>query len=84
MCVVLRLVESERCPPPLQVCLVERKRTKKVYAMKYVNKQACLRQRAVTNVCAEVEMLRAVDHPFVGGLWFTFQVRGGGSRQYII
>ncbi len=61
---------------PTQVCLVERKSTKKVYAMKYVQKQACLRQRAVSNICAEVEMLRALDHPFIVGLWFTFQVSG--------
>ena len=56
------------------MCLVERKTDRNVYAMKYVNKSSCLRQRAVSNVCAEVELLRAVDHPFVVGLWFTFQV----------
>jgi serine/threonine kinase 32 len=57
-----------------KVCLVERKESKKVYAMKYVNKEACLKQRAVNECLAEVEMLRTVDHPFVVSLWFTFQV----------
>jgi len=42
--------------------------------MKYVNKEACLKQNAVQNVISEVELLRAVDHPFVVSLWYTFQV----------
>jgi serine/threonine kinase 32 len=53
---------------------VERKENKKVYAMKYVNKEACLKQRAVDNIVAEVVLLRTVDHPFVVSLWFTFKV----------
>ena len=55
--------------------MVERKENKKVYAMKYVNKEACLKQRAVDNILSEVEMLRSLDHPFAVSLWFTFQVR---------
>ena len=42
--------------------------------MKYVNKEACVEQRAVQNVIEEVELLREVDHPFVVSLWYTFQV----------
>ena len=42
--------------------------------MKYVNKEACVKQRAVHNVIEEVELLREVDHPFVVSLWYTFQV----------
>ena len=57
-----------------QVCLIERKTSKKVFAMKYINKEACVKQNAVKNVIAEVEMLREVDHPFVVSLWYTFQV----------
>ena len=53
---------------------MERKESKKVYAMKYVNKEACLKQKAVDNVLAEVDLLRAVDHAFLVSLWFTFQV----------
>ena len=43
--------------------------------MKYVNKEACVEQRAVQNVIEEVELLREVDHPFVVSLWYTFQVK---------
>ncbi len=57
-----------------QVCLVENRLNKKVFAMKYVNKEACLKQNAVQNVISEVELLRAVDHPFVVSVWYTFQV----------
>ena len=42
--------------------------------MKYVNKEACLKQRAVDNVLAEVDLLRLLDHAFIVSLWFTFQV----------
>ena len=43
--------------------------------MKYVNKEACVEQKAVQNVIEEVELLREVDHPFVVSLWYTFQVK---------
>ena len=55
--------------------MIEQKSTKKVLAMKYVNKEACVEQRAVQNVIEEVELLREVDHPFVVSLWYTFQVK---------
>ena len=54
---------------------MERKDSKKVFAMKYVNKQACLKRGSVGNICAEVDILQQLDHAFVVGLWFTFQVR---------
>jgi len=57
-----------------KVCLVERKRDRRVLAMKYVNKQKAVEKEAVCGVCSEVELLRALDHPFVAGLWYTFQV----------
>ncbi len=60
--------------PFIKVCLIEQKSTKKVLAMKYVNKEACVQQGAVQNVTEEVELLREVDHPFVVSLWYTFQV----------
>ena len=34
-----------------------------------------MKQNAVQNVISEVELLRAVDHPFVVSLWYTFQVK---------
>lgn len=64
-----------------KVCLVEKKDSKKVFAMKYINKQACLQKRSVANVCAEVDMLKMLDHSFIIGLWYTFQVRKGLTCQ---
>ena len=58
----------------LQVCLIERKSDKKVFAMKYVNKEACVALSAVNNVIEEVELLRLLDHPFITSIWYTFQV----------
>ena len=54
--------------------MIEQKSTKKILAMKYVNKEACVQKGAVQNVIEEVEFLREVDHPFVVSLWYTFQV----------
>lgn len=42
-------------------------------AMKYVNKQLCLRQEAIGNIIEEVELLRILDHAFIVNLWYTFQ-----------
>ena len=53
---------------------MEQKDSKKLFAMKYINKEACLKQRAVENIVAEVDLLRSIDHPFIVRLWFTFQV----------
>ena len=66
-----------------KVCLVEHKRTKRVLAMKYVNKQACLRREAVANVVSEVEILRGLHHPFVVELCYTFQVSRKSIDTYI-
>jgi hypothetical protein len=49
--------------------------------MKYVNKQACLKRGAVDNICAEVEILRLLDHPFAATLWYTFQVGAPAVEQ---
>ena len=53
---------------------MEQKDSKKLFAMKYINKEACLKQKAVENIVAEVDLLRSIDHPFIVRLWFTFQV----------
>lgn len=41
--------------------------------MKYMNKSLCVKKDAVRNVFREVEILMALDHPFIVNLWFTFQ-----------
>ena len=58
----------------VQVCIVQKKDTKKMYAMKYMNKSMCINKDAIRNVFREIELLQRLDHPFLVNLWFTFQV----------
>ena len=55
------------------MCIVQKKDTKKMFAMKYMNKAMCIRKDAVRNVLKEQEILQNVEHPFLVNLWFTFQ-----------
>ena len=57
----------------LQVCIVKKKDTKEMYAMKYMNKVQIIRKHAVENVFRESEILRKLEHTFLVNLWFTFQ-----------
>ena len=54
--------------------IVQKKNTKKMYAMKYMNKAMCIENDAVRNVFREMELLQQLSHPFIVNLWFTFQV----------
>ncbi|XP_072029651.1 serine/threonine-protein kinase 32A-like [Amphiura filiformis] len=56
-----------------KVCIVQKKDTKKMFAMKYMNKTMCIKKDAVRNVLREQEILQSLDHPFLVNLWFTFQ-----------
>ncbi|KXJ16156.1 Serine/threonine-protein kinase 32B [Exaiptasia diaphana] len=56
-----------------KVCIVQKKDTKAMYAMKYMNKYACLKKDAVRNVLRELEILQKIEHPFIVNLWFAFQ-----------
>ena len=58
----------------LQVCIVQKRDTKKMFAMKYMNKAMCQKNDAVKNVLKEIEILAMLDHPFLVNLWYTFQV----------
>lgn len=58
---------------PFQVCIVQKKDTKAMYAMKYMNKNACIKKDAVRNVLRELEILKFLEHPFLVNLWFAFQ-----------
>ena len=44
----------------LQVRVVEHKRTKKLYALKYIDKAKCIKQKAVANVIQERRLLEEV------------------------
>ncbi|XP_052228733.1 serine/threonine-protein kinase 32A-like [Dreissena polymorpha] len=56
-----------------KVCIVQKRDSKKMYAMKYMNKAMCLKNEAVKNVLKEVEILTMLEHPFLVNLWYTFQ-----------
>ncbi|PBK72732.1 kinase-like protein [Armillaria solidipes] len=56
-----------------KVRVVEHKKTKVVYALKYIEKSQCIRQRAVANVIQERRLLEEIDHAFVVNLRYAFQ-----------
>ncbi|XP_071827168.1 serine/threonine-protein kinase 32B-like isoform X1 [Apostichopus japonicus] len=56
-----------------KVCIVQKRDTKKMFAMKYMNKSMCIKKDAVRNVLREQEILQQLEHPFLVNLWFTFQ-----------
>ncbi|KFM59660.1 Serine/threonine-protein kinase 32C, partial [Stegodyphus mimosarum] len=56
-----------------KVCIVQKNDTKKMYAMKYMNKRQCVEKGAFKNVLREIEILADLEHPFLVNLWFTFQ-----------
>eukprot|EP00123_Amoebidium_parasiticum_P015583 comp23045_c1_seq1/m.36878 comp23045_c1_seq1/g.36878 ORF comp23045_c1_seq1/g.36878 comp23045_c1_seq1/m.36878 type:complete len:426 (-) comp23045_c1_seq1:188-1465(-) len=56
-----------------KVCIVMKRDTKKLYAMKYMNKQKCIEEKAVKNVLNERKILDLLNHPLMVNLWFAFQ-----------
>ncbi|KAH0833112.1 kinase-like domain-containing protein [Lanmaoa asiatica] len=56
-----------------KVRVVEHKKTKQVYALKYIDKSKCVKQKAVANIIQERRLLEEVDHPFVVNLRYAFQ-----------
>ncbi|RWS26466.1 serine/threonine-protein kinase 32B-like isoform X1 [Leptotrombidium deliense] len=57
-----------------KVCIVQKKDSRKMYAMKYMSKALCIEKDAFQNVQKEIELLAKLEHPFIVNLWFTFQV----------
>ncbi|XP_044754182.1 serine/threonine-protein kinase 32B isoform X2 [Coccinella septempunctata] len=56
-----------------KVCIVQKKDTKQMFAMKYMNKHQCIERDALKNVLREVEILTRLEHPFLVNIWFSFQ-----------
>ncbi|KAJ3099233.1 hypothetical protein HDU96_010768 [Phlyctochytrium bullatum] len=56
-----------------KVRIVEKRDTKKLYALKYINKLQCIRMRAIQNIFRERAILEEINHPFVVNLRFAFQ-----------
>lgn len=52
-----------RCPL-YQVRVVEHKKTKQVYALKYIDKSKCVKQNAVANIIQERHLLEEVRHTY--------------------
>ncbi|KIJ66724.1 hypothetical protein HYDPIDRAFT_85953 [Hydnomerulius pinastri MD-312] len=56
-----------------KVRVVEHKKTKKLYALKYIDKSRCIKQKAVANIIQERRLLEEIDHPFIVNLRYAFQ-----------
>ncbi|KAK9728695.1 Serine/threonine kinase [Basidiobolus ranarum] len=56
-----------------KVRIVEHKETKKLYALKYINKVECIKMNALKNVLRERNILEKLDHPFICNMRFAFQ-----------
>ncbi|KAL6040129.1 hypothetical protein STEG23_000130, partial [Scotinomys teguina] len=51
-----------------KVCIVQKRDTKKMYAMKYMNKQKCVERDEVRNVFRELQIMQGLEHPFLVNL----------------
>ncbi|XP_033162672.1 serine/threonine-protein kinase 32A isoform X3 [Drosophila mauritiana] len=56
-----------------KVCIVQKRDSGILYAMKYVSRSACEMRGALGGVIKEVELLSSLEHPFLVNLWFSFQ-----------
>ncbi|XP_067255939.1 serine/threonine-protein kinase 32B-like isoform X6 [Chanodichthys erythropterus] len=56
-----------------KVCIVQKMDSRKMYAMKYMNKQKCIERDEVRNVLRELQVMQRLQHPFLVNLWFSFQ-----------
>ncbi|TCD67161.1 hypothetical protein EIP91_000446 [Steccherinum ochraceum] len=56
-----------------KVRVVEHKRTKKLYALKYIEKAKCIKQKAIANIIQERRLLEEIDHPYIVNLRYAFQ-----------
>lgn len=55
----------------LQVCIVQKRDSRKMYAMKYMNKQKCIERDEVRNVLRELQVMQQLQHPFLVNLWWA-------------
>ncbi|EMD33910.1 hypothetical protein CERSUDRAFT_117440 [Gelatoporia subvermispora B] len=56
-----------------KVRVVEYKKTKKLYALKYIDKAKCIKQKAIANIIQERRLLEEIDHPYIVNLRYAFQ-----------
>ncbi|KAJ3100333.1 hypothetical protein HDU96_010376 [Phlyctochytrium bullatum] len=55
------------------VRIVEKRDTRKLYALKYINKDQCVRMRAIQNIFRERAILEEISHPYIVNLRYAFQ-----------
>ncbi|KAJ3100678.1 hypothetical protein HDU97_002021 [Phlyctochytrium planicorne] len=56
-----------------KVRIVEKRDTRKLFALKYINKQQCVRMRAIQNIFRERAILEEISHPYIVNLRYAFQ-----------
>ncbi|TFL03995.1 kinase-like domain-containing protein [Pterulicium gracile] len=56
-----------------KVRVVEHKRSKELYALKYIDKQRCIKQKSVSNIIQERRLLEEIEHPFIVNMRYAFQ-----------
>ncbi|KAJ3320623.1 hypothetical protein HDV06_005141 [Boothiomyces sp. JEL0866] len=56
-----------------KVRVVQHKRTKKIYALKYINKEKCFQTSVIDNIIAERNLLEAINNNFCCNMRYSFQ-----------
>lgn len=56
-----------------KVCIVQKRDSGRLFAMKYVSRGVLDGRGALGGVIKEVELLSSLEHPFLVNLWFSFQ-----------
>lgn len=61
-CAVPRVVYDVLLNSRTKVRVVEHKKSKKLYALKYIDKAKCVKQKAVANILQERQLLEEVSN----------------------
>lgn len=56
-----------------KVRVVQHKGTKKLFALKYINKDKCIQMKAMENIISERKLLERIDHNLIVNLRYAFQ-----------
>ncbi|KAG1453641.1 hypothetical protein G6F46_009047 [Rhizopus delemar] len=56
-----------------KVRIVQHKKTKKQFALKYMDKSICIKQKAISNIITERTILERVHYPLITNLRYAFQ-----------
>jgi serine/threonine kinase 32 len=56
-----------------KVRVVQHKGTKKLFALKYINKNKCIQMKAIDNIISERRLLEHIDYNLIVNLRYAFQ-----------